>query len=114
MRRAGGVVLGLDHYCYWLGTPVGHGNRKLFILFVVYSAIFCVIGSLHTFYDLMVTLPDEVLPPNRQAPPALMQFWTPVRDALYAMRIGDAGIRYCNAGIRVYRHAYKLAIMYSV
>ncbi|KAL3917318.1 MAG: hypothetical protein SGPRY_006451, partial [Prymnesium sp.] len=48
VRRAGGVVLGLDHYCHWLGTPVGFRNRKLFILFISYSFLFCLMGSAHS------------------------------------------------------------------
>ena len=44
-RRAGGVVLGLDHYCHWIGTPIGFGNRKLFVLFIGYSAFFCFVGG---------------------------------------------------------------------
>ena len=51
-KRAGTVVLGLDHYCHWLGTPVGFGNRKLFILFVGYSALFCAVGSAHSACEL--------------------------------------------------------------
>ena len=63
VRRAGGVVLGLDHYCYWLGTPVGWGNRKFFVLFVCYSALFCAMGSVHSAYDLLCSLPDAMAPP---------------------------------------------------
>ena len=50
VRRAGGVVLGLDHFCHWLGTPVGFRNRKLFILFISYSTLFCIMGSVHSAY----------------------------------------------------------------
>ena len=51
-RRANTVVLGLDHYCHWLGTPVGFGNRKLFVLFVGYSAAFCGMGFVHSLLEL--------------------------------------------------------------
>ena len=63
VRRAGGVVLGLDHFCGWLGTPVGLYNRKLFILFVSYSFLFCVVGFFHSLYALLCSLPDSLLPP---------------------------------------------------
>ena len=63
VRRAGGVVLGLDHYCGWLGTPIGLYNRKLFILFVCYSCIFCVMGAAHSGYALLCSLPDSLYPP---------------------------------------------------
>ena len=63
VRRAGGVVLGLDHFCGWLGTPVGLYNRKLFILFVSYSFLFCVMGFFHSLYALLCSLPDSLLPP---------------------------------------------------
>ena len=53
VRNANAVVLGLDHYCYWLGTPVGLYNRKLFILFTGYSAVFCIMGAAHSSYELL-------------------------------------------------------------
>lgn len=59
-RRAGAVVLGLDHYCHWLGTPIGYGNRKLFVLFCGYSAIFCAMGTGHSFYDLAQNAPRRL------------------------------------------------------
>ena len=62
VRRADGVVLGLDHYCSWLGTPIGLRNRKFFILFVGYSALFCAMGTWHSLYDLLCSLPDALLP----------------------------------------------------
>jgi len=49
VRRAGRVIVGFDHYCFWLGTPIGFRNRKFFILFVLYSALFCAMGSLHSW-----------------------------------------------------------------
>lgn len=52
VRRAGAVILGIDHYCAWLGTPVGLCNRKLFILFVGYSALFCSIGAGYSAFEL--------------------------------------------------------------
>ena len=56
-RNAGKVILGLDHYCYWLGTPVGFGNRKLFLLFVGYSALFCAVGAAHSAYEFTCGAP---------------------------------------------------------
>lgn len=37
VRRASQVVLHLDHYCWFLGVPIGLRNRKFFLLFLVYS-----------------------------------------------------------------------------
>ena len=59
-RRAGAVVLGLDHFCHWLGTPVGFGNRKLFILFAAYSALFCAMGSAHSLHELAYGAPSRL------------------------------------------------------
>ena len=60
VRRAGTVVLGLDHYCAWLGTPVGLCNRKLFILFVGYSALFCSIGASYSAFELFWAQPARL------------------------------------------------------
>ena len=79
-RRAGSVVLGLDHYCYWLGTPIGFGNRKFFVLFVGYSALFCAVGALHSTYELgwgaparlgLPTLPEAIAARERPPPTEL-------------------------------------------
>ena len=35
--RAGDAVLGFDHFCFWLGVPIGLRNRKPFVLFLCYS-----------------------------------------------------------------------------
>lgn len=37
VRRYGAVVLHLDHYCWFLQRPIGHQNRKFFVLFACYS-----------------------------------------------------------------------------
>lgn len=60
VRRANGVVLGVDHFCGWTGTVVGLRNRKLFVLFVCYSAIFCAMGTAHSAYALFCSLPEQV------------------------------------------------------
>lgn len=57
VRRAGGVVLGFDHFCYWLGTPIGIHNRKAFVLFVSYSAIFLIMGTGHSLYEITYAMP---------------------------------------------------------
>ena len=54
------IATQLDHYCHWLGTPVGFGNRKLFILFCGYSAIFCAMGSAHSIYELTYSAPRRL------------------------------------------------------
>ena len=68
-RISGKVILGLDHYCYWLGTPIGAHNRKAFVLFVAYSALFLVIGAAHSLHELTRDLPERVgVPPFPWAP----------------------------------------------
>ncbi|KAL1526089.1 hypothetical protein AB1Y20_014818 [Prymnesium parvum] len=63
VRRAGGVVLGLDHFCVWMGTPIGFRNRKLFILFILYSFVFCVMGSAHSIYEVLFLAPPRLAVP---------------------------------------------------
>lgn len=73
VRRAGEVILGLDHFCGWLGTPIGLYNRKLFILFVFYSCVFCLVGFAHSLFALLCALPDALLAlphEQREAAPA--------------------------------------------
>ncbi len=45
VRAANEVVLGLDHYCYWIARPIGLRNRKFFILFLLYSCALCLVGA---------------------------------------------------------------------
>lgn len=59
-KRAGAVVLGLDHYCHWLATPIGFSNRKLFILFITYSAVFCWLGAMHSWHELCWGAPSRL------------------------------------------------------
>ena len=66
-RRASKVVLCLDHYCHWLGTPVGFANRKLFILFCGYSAFLLGVGSAHCIHDLMYGAPSRLGVPTLPA-----------------------------------------------
>ena len=53
VRRAGMIVLGFDHWCFWLGTPVGFSNRKAFLLFLWYSTLFTMYGAAHTLFELL-------------------------------------------------------------
>ena len=68
VRRAGCVVLGLDHYCGWMGTPIGYLNRKFFVLFVSYSAIFAVMGAAHSGYELLYLAPARLGRPPAALP----------------------------------------------
>lgn len=43
----GELVLGFDHYCSWLGVPIGLHNRRFFVQYLLYSALLCAFaGSL--------------------------------------------------------------------
>ena len=46
VRRIGEVVLHCDHQCFWMAHPVGHRNRRYFILYLVWSTILCAWGAL--------------------------------------------------------------------
>merc|ERR1712216_529959 len=39
VRRLGEAILGFDHFCWWLGVPVGWRNRKFFVQFVLWSSV---------------------------------------------------------------------------
>jgi len=82
VRRTGTVVIGLDHYCFWLGKPIGLFNRKFFVLFVAYSALFCAMGSAHSWYELLVLAPARL----GAAPPPPLQLGRSVRAPVSAAR----------------------------
>ena len=60
VRRAGRVIVGFDHWCHWLGTPIGFRNRKFFVLFVLYSAAFCAMGAVHSWTELLALAPPRL------------------------------------------------------
>ncbi len=66
VRHAGAAIAGLDHHCFWIGTPIGYRNRKFFILFIGYSAVFCAMGAAHSAYEIGVAAPSRL-----GAPPLL-------------------------------------------
>lgn len=110
VRRADAVVLGLDHYCIWLGSPIGFRNRKFFVLFVCYSALFCAMGVAHSAYDLLCTLPDTLLLPPAH-PPSLpahcrhVSFPDALRDALSRHHLSATAAAFvgaCHRGFGVY------------
>ncbi|KAL1525676.1 hypothetical protein AB1Y20_020526 [Prymnesium parvum] len=87
VRRAGAVVLGFDHWCHWLSTPIGLRNRKFFVLFVGYSALFCLMGSAHSLHDIALSMPSWL----GTSPPSLSF------EAIYAQHVAAT-----NQGLRVY------------
>lgn len=49
-------VLQQDHHCGFIGTCVGHRNRKSFLLFLIYSCLMCIYSvllSLFTIWDFL-------------------------------------------------------------
>ena len=61
VRRAGeSVILGFDHYCSWLGAPIGLLNRRHFILFTLYTGAMAAIAAAHLTYELLVALPARL------------------------------------------------------
>ncbi|KAH3745574.1 S-acyltransferase 15 [Pelomyxa schiedti] len=47
-------ILGMDHHCPWVPQCIGKNNRKLFILFVMYSAMAGVISCLSLITRLIL------------------------------------------------------------
>ena len=43
-------VLRMDHHCPWIGSCVGHGNHKPFLLLLLYATITCVFVAVCTGY----------------------------------------------------------------
>eukprot|EP00966_Prymnesium_polylepis_P206776 4790021-Prymnesium_polylepis.1 len=87
LRRTGSAILGFDHYCHWLGTAVGLHNRKFFVLFVVYSAAFCIMGAAHSLHDLRHSLPAwlGVAPPPSLTPSPIVQ----LLEAAHSQQLGQ-------------------------
>ena len=57
VRRLGEAVLGFDHFCWWLGAPVGWRNRKFFVHFVLYSSMLAGFALVLTLKDLIQLVP---------------------------------------------------------
>lgn len=56
VSRTGEVLLKFDHHCWWIGAPVGHRNRKFFVLFVSYAATLAGLAAYLSARDLQATL----------------------------------------------------------
>jgi hypothetical protein len=61
VQSAGGVVLGFDHFCFFLGTPIGLHNRKAFVLFLAYSSALCGFGAFLSWMELAFHVPRRQL-----------------------------------------------------
>lgn len=51
----GQIILGFDHFCGWLGVPIGLHNRKFFVLMLLYGALLCGFAgglSMHDYTEL--------------------------------------------------------------
>jgi len=57
VRRLGEAILGFDHFCWWLGVPVGWRNRKFFVQFVLWSSVLSGFALVLTLRDLVQVVP---------------------------------------------------------
>ncbi|ORX34461.1 DHHC palmitoyltransferase-domain-containing protein [Kockovaella imperatae] len=58
-------ILKMDHHCVWIGTCVGYRNYKPFLLFVTYSSILSLYGSIESGYETFRFFEDpEAFYPN--------------------------------------------------
>ncbi|KAI1821552.1 palmitoyltransferase PFA3 [Xylaria intraflava] len=76
-------VLKMDHHCPWLATCIGLGNHKAFLLFLIYTTIYC-------FYCLIVSgkwVHDELLSQTEYANTIM-----PVNFILLAVVSGIIGL----------------------
>lgn len=51
VSRVGETILHLDHHCWWLDAPIGHFNRRYFILFLLWSAALAVYSTALVVHD---------------------------------------------------------------
>lgn len=48
------LVLGFDHFCGWLGVPIGLHNRKFFVLLLLYGSLLTAVGGSLSLHDYLV------------------------------------------------------------
>jgi hypothetical protein len=53
VRRTGEVVLHLNVFCWWLGTPIGLRNRKYYVLFTIYTTCLTGFAFALDVYDVL-------------------------------------------------------------
>ena len=61
VSRASQVVLHFDHFCWFLGVPIGLRNRKFFLLFLCYSLGLVLLALALDFTDLHAIASDAHL-----------------------------------------------------
>jgi hypothetical protein len=52
------IVLGFDHYCGWLGSPIGLHNRKQFVLLLFYGALLTAFAGALSAHEYSVETTD--------------------------------------------------------
>ncbi|KAL2222051.1 DHHC zinc finger membrane protein [Thermoascus aurantiacus ATCC 26904] len=76
-------VLKMDHHCPWLATCVGFRNYKAFVLFLIYTSLFCWVDFAVGAYWVWT----EILNDSRY-----VDSWMPVNVVLLAILAGIIGL----------------------
>ena len=69
LQREQTIILGFDHYCWWLGAPIGWYNRKFFLQFVIYASSLAGYSFVFITMDTFRLLPGDWWRPARSHSP---------------------------------------------